>query len=145
MQARLLFSWFRGSLPARLALFALLFIAVVVGVHVLALDRLVHVETVSGEVRNRWLDSISVLYQPVDEVLNWPSTHNMSRPKLQMTTLCSGLIAEQRLRQRAARHEKARRWAGPHRLVQMRVRVTRRGDPDWCCLEPAGWLGQPHQ
>src|SRR4051812_38093639 len=41
-------------------------------------------------------------YQPVDEVLNWPSTHNMSRPKLRMTTLCSGLIAEQRLRQRAA-------------------------------------------
>src|SRR4051795_10274847 len=42
-------------------------------------------------------------YQPVDEVLNWPSTHNMSRPKLQVTTLCSGLIAEQRLRQRAAK------------------------------------------
>src|SRR3954462_11046211 len=61
MQARLLFSWFRGSLPARLALFALLFIVAVVGVHVLALDRLVHVETVSGEVRNRWLDSIRVL------------------------------------------------------------------------------------
>src|SRR3954469_168023 len=40
-------------------------------------------------------------YQPVDEVLNWPSTHNMSRPKLRMTTLCRGLIAEQRLRQRA--------------------------------------------
>lgn len=62
MQARRLFSWFSRSLPARLALFAVLFIAVVVGVHVLALDRLVHVETVSGEVRNRWLDSISVLY-----------------------------------------------------------------------------------
>src|SRR4051794_27142354 len=42
-----------------------------------------------------------VRQQPVDEVLNWPSTHNMSRPKLRMTTLCSGLIAEQRLRQRA--------------------------------------------
>src|SRR4051794_16764389 len=41
--------------------------------------------------------------QPVDEVQNWPSTHNMSRPKLRMTTLCSGLIAEQRLRQRAVR------------------------------------------
>src|SRR3954464_2335659 len=37
-------------------------------------------------------------YQPVDEVLNWPSTHNMPRPKLRTTTLCSGLIAEQRLR-----------------------------------------------
>ena len=43
-------------------LFALLFITAVAGVHVLALDRLVHVEAVSGEVRNRWLDSISVLY-----------------------------------------------------------------------------------
>src|SRR3954454_16292744 len=43
----------------------------------------------------------SASYQPVDEVLNWPSTHNMSRPKLRMTTLCRGLIAEQRLRQRA--------------------------------------------
>src|SRR3954454_9804552 len=39
---------------------------------------------------------------PVDEVLNWPSTHNMSRLKLRRITLCSGLIAEQRLRQRAA-------------------------------------------
>src|SRR3954463_4795844 len=62
MQARRLFSWFSRSLPARLALFALLFLAAVVGVHVLALNRLVHVETVSGEVRNRWLDSISILY-----------------------------------------------------------------------------------
>src|SRR3954464_4716368 len=51
----------------------------------------------------RWLveEQLSS-YQPVDEVQNWPSTHNMSRPKLRMTTLCSGLIAEQRLRQRAA-------------------------------------------
>src|SRR3954471_15629932 len=40
-------------------------------------------------------------YQPVDEVLNWPSTHNMSRLRLRRITLCSGLIAEQRLRQRA--------------------------------------------
>jgi signal transduction histidine kinase len=36
--------------------------AVVAGVHVLALDRLLQVREVSGEVRNRWLDSISVLY-----------------------------------------------------------------------------------
>src|SRR5215207_10087920 len=62
MQAHRLFLWFRRSLPARLVLFALLFITAVAGVHVLALDRLVHVEAVSGEVRNRWLDSISVLY-----------------------------------------------------------------------------------
>jgi hypothetical protein len=41
-------------------------------------------------------------YQPVDEVLNWSSTHNMSGPNLRRATLCSGLIAEQRLRQRAA-------------------------------------------
>jgi len=57
-------SWrVRNSLLARLAIFALIFIAAVAGVHVLALDRLVHVRNVSGEVRNRWLDSISVLYQ----------------------------------------------------------------------------------
>jgi two-component system OmpR family sensor kinase len=56
-------SWsFRNSLPARLAVFALIFMAVVAGVHVLALDRLLQVREVSGEVRNRWLDSISVLY-----------------------------------------------------------------------------------
>src|SRR4051794_15784797 len=42
-------------------------------------------------------------YQPVDEVLNWSSTHNMSGPNLRRATLCSGLIAEQRLRQRADR------------------------------------------
>ena len=57
-------SWrFRNSLLARLAFFGSIFIAAVAGVHVLALDRLVHVREVSGEVRNRWLDSISVLYQ----------------------------------------------------------------------------------
>src|SRR3954462_6143831 len=57
-------SWrVRNSLLARLAIFALIFIAAVAGVNVLALDRLVHVREVSGEVRNRWLDSISVLYQ----------------------------------------------------------------------------------
>jgi len=51
-----------NSLPARLALFALLFVAVVAGVHILTLGRLVHVKEVSGEVRNRWLDSISLLH-----------------------------------------------------------------------------------
>jgi hypothetical protein len=63
MQARRVSWWFRRSLPARfnglpakLALFALIFIAVVAGVHVLALDRLLHVREVSGEVRIRWLD-----------------------------------------------------------------------------------------
>src|SRR3954463_5418903 len=47
-------------------------------------------------------------YQPVDEVLNWSSTHNMSGPNLRRATLCSGLIAEQRLRQRAVSSEPAR-------------------------------------
>src|SRR4051794_4959560 len=65
--------------------------------------------------------------QPVDEVLNWPSTHNMSRPKLRMTTLCSGLIAEQRLRQRAVivpHHRKGflrDRTHGPDVLVELKV------------------------
>jgi two-component system, OmpR family, sensor kinase len=70
MQARRLFSWLRKlppaklhALPARLALFAVIFIGVVTGVHVLALDRLLHVQGVSGEIRNRWLESISILYQ----------------------------------------------------------------------------------
>ena len=53
---------FRNSVPARLALFALLFAAAVGGVHVLALDRLLQVREASSDVRNRWLDSISVLY-----------------------------------------------------------------------------------
>src|SRR3954452_8006127 len=62
MQARRPSRSFHNSVPARLALFALLFGAVVGGAHVLALDRLLRVREVSGEVRNRWLDSISVLY-----------------------------------------------------------------------------------
>ena len=62
MQAHRVSWWFSRSLPAKLAVFALIFIAAVAGVHVLALDRLLHVREVSGEVRNRWLDSISVLY-----------------------------------------------------------------------------------
>jgi len=41
-------------------------------------------------------------YQPVDEVLNWSSTHNIWRTKLRSTALRSRSIAEQRLRQRAA-------------------------------------------
>ncbi|GJE46374.1 sensor histidine kinase [Methylobacterium soli] len=62
MQARHPSRSFRNSVPARLALFALLFAAVVGGVHVLALDRLLQVREVSSDVRNQWLDSISVLY-----------------------------------------------------------------------------------
>src|SRR3954452_19381613 len=55
----------------------------------------------------RW--SRAARQQPVDEVLNWPSTHNMSRLRLRRITLCSGLIAEQRLRQRAVKVE-GLRW-----------------------------------
>src|SRR5690349_15142984 len=40
-------------------------------------------------------------YQPVDEVLNWSSTHNIWRTKLRATALRSRSIAEQGLRQRA--------------------------------------------
>src|SRR5215212_12168022 len=54
---------FRSSLPAKLALAALIFVVTVAGVHVLSLDRLVDVGAVSGEVRNRWIDSIQVLEQ----------------------------------------------------------------------------------
>src|SRR4051812_19700980 len=44
----------------------------------------------------------AVLYQPVDEVLNWSPTHNIWWIKLRVTALCSRSIAGQRLRQRAA-------------------------------------------
>ena len=53
----------RGSLPAKLALAALIFVATVAGVHVFSLDRLVHAGAVSGEVRNRWIDSLRILGQ----------------------------------------------------------------------------------
>src|SRR3954466_5794289 len=42
----------------------------------------------------------SAALSAVDEVLSWPATHNMWRPKLRRPTLCSGVIAERRLRQR---------------------------------------------
>src|SRR6187200_3739185 len=51
-----------------------------------------HPQTVMG-----WVHA----YQPVDEVLNWSSTHNIWRTKLRATALRSRSIAEQRLRQRA--------------------------------------------
>src|SRR4051794_4598871 len=51
-------------------------------------------------------------YQPVDEVLSRSSTHKMSWPKLRRPTLCSGVIAEQRLRQRAVTRRAARRLSG---------------------------------
>lgn len=51
----------RNSLPAKLALMASLFVLAVVTVRVLSLDRLAHVDAVSGEVQNRWLDSVRLL------------------------------------------------------------------------------------
>jgi signal transduction histidine kinase len=51
----------RSSLPAKLALVATLFVLAVLGVRDLTLDRLGHVDAVSGEVRNRWLSSIRIL------------------------------------------------------------------------------------
>ncbi|WP_160310475.1 sensor histidine kinase [Microvirga vignae] len=51
----------RNSLPAKLALLAAFFVLAVVTVRVLSLDRLAHVDAVSGEVQNRWLDSVRLL------------------------------------------------------------------------------------
>jgi signal transduction histidine kinase len=58
--SRSLFS-LRSSLPAKLALLAALFVLAVITVRVLSLDRLAHVHVVSGEVQNRWLDSVRLL------------------------------------------------------------------------------------
>jgi two-component system OmpR family sensor kinase len=51
----------RSSLPAKLALVAAVFIVAVATVRILTLDRLAHVDAVSAEVRNRWLDSVRLL------------------------------------------------------------------------------------
>jgi hypothetical protein len=40
---------------------AALFVLAVVTVRVLSLDRLAHADAVSGEVQNRWLDSVRLL------------------------------------------------------------------------------------
>ncbi|WP_046864471.1 HAMP domain-containing histidine kinase [Microvirga massiliensis] len=51
----------RSSLPAKLALVAALFVLAVIALRSLTLDRLAHIDAVSGEVRNRWLDSVQIL------------------------------------------------------------------------------------
>src|SRR5688500_2642768 len=51
----------RNYLPAKLALMAAIFVLAVVTVRILSLDRLAHVDAVSGEVQNRWLDSVRLL------------------------------------------------------------------------------------
>src|SRR4051812_12508083 len=48
----------------------------------------------------------------------------MSRPKLRITTLCSGLIAEQRLRQRAVRSEAG--WVNSKRRNVEQAMASRR-------------------
>ena len=61
MTARQSLSWFRRSLSARLAVAALAFVCAVAMVHTLSLDRLFVADQVSREVRDRWIDSISLL------------------------------------------------------------------------------------
>jgi signal transduction histidine kinase len=61
MQPLRYFPSLRSSLPAKLALVAVLFVFAVIGVRHLTLDRLGHVDAVSGEVRNRWLSSVRIL------------------------------------------------------------------------------------
>jgi len=68
MQARQVFSWFRSSLPVRLALAVAIFVGAIAAGHFSSLDRLVHVDQVSSEVRNRWLDSIRLLGDVNDHV-----------------------------------------------------------------------------
>src|SRR4051794_30741905 len=68
MKARQVLSWFRSSLPVRLALAVAIFIGAIAAVHFFSLDRLVHVDQVSSEVRNRWLDSIRLLGDMNDHV-----------------------------------------------------------------------------
>src|SRR5262245_43579801 len=48
----------RNSLPGKLAVVVLVFVAAVGTVHGLSLDRLTHVNLTSTEVRNRWLDTL---------------------------------------------------------------------------------------
>ena len=68
MRSPRLFLSFRSSVPARLALIAVLFATAVATVHCLSFDRLLHVDAISSEVRNRWLDSIRILSDLNDRV-----------------------------------------------------------------------------
>src|SRR4051795_6005319 len=77
-------------------------------------------------------------YQPVDEVLNWSSTHNIWRIKLRATALCSRSIAGQRLRQRADMRRAAARphAASPCRPARREVGKGR-GTEAPACAAPA--------
>jgi two-component system OmpR family sensor kinase len=58
----------RNSLPAKLTLVAVIFVVAIGVVHTLSLDRLAHVDLVSTEIRNRWLDSVRLLGNLHDRV-----------------------------------------------------------------------------
>jgi two-component system OmpR family sensor kinase len=58
----------RSSLPAKLALVAVIFVVAVGAVRILSLDRLAHVDAVSEEIRNRWPDSIRLLGNLNDQI-----------------------------------------------------------------------------
>ncbi|MGO8777463.1 MAG: ATP-binding protein [Rhodomicrobium sp.] len=51
----------RRSAPAKLALIAILFVIAVALVRSLSLGSLAHVDILSSEIRNRWLDSVQIL------------------------------------------------------------------------------------
>ena len=51
----------RRSVPAQLAIVALLFVAAVVALRALSLGTLENVDVASAQIRNRWLDSIQIL------------------------------------------------------------------------------------
>ena len=79
-----------------------------------------------GTIKRLVIEKVSghVAYQPVDEVLNWSSTHNIWRTKLRATALRSRSIAEQGLRQRAAKDHVAvpscSRWGVRAHSARMR-------------------------
>jgi len=49
------------SLPAKLTMVAVIFVLTIGVVRISSIDRLAHVDLLSAEIRNRWLDSIRIL------------------------------------------------------------------------------------